>query len=60
MSKFFYNSDKDPREKAFYCDRVQNSHNAQKKVNKRPYWLVKTRHIFILWFEQGHLDPVNL
>ena len=43
MSKFFYNKqsdNKDLREEAFYCDRVQNSYNAQKKGNKRPYWLV--------------------
>ena len=27
----FREHDKDLREEAFYCDRVQNSHNAQKK-----------------------------
>ena len=27
---------KDLRGEAFYCDRVQNSHNAQKKGNKSP------------------------
>ena len=37
------------------CDRVQNSHNAQKKGNKCPYWLVKNTAHFILWFEREHL-----
>ena len=36
------------REEAFYCDREQNSHNAQKKVNKRRYWLVKNTPHFML------------
>ena len=51
----FREHDKDLREEAFYCDRVQNSHNAQKKVNKRPYWLVKNTPHFILLFERVHL-----
>ena len=45
----------DLREEAFYCDRVQNSHNAQKKGNKSPYWLVKNTLHLILWFEREQL-----
>ena len=41
--------------KAWASDKVQNSHNAQKKVNKRPYWLVKITPHFILWFERQRL-----
>ena len=54
MSKFFYNRETTILVEAFYCDRVQNSHNAQ-KVNKGPYWLVKNTTHFIRWFEREHL-----
>ena len=46
-------------EEAFYCDREQNSHNAQKKVNKRPYWLVKNTPHFILWFKRELLSQLT-
>ena len=41
----FREHDKDLREEAFYCDRVQNSHNAQKKEPKVPIGCSKIRHI---------------
>ena len=51
----FREHDKDLREEAFYCDRVQNSHNAQKKGTKGPYLLFKNTPHFILLFERVHL-----
>ena len=48
MSKFFYN-----RVATRICAKkpfIENSHYAPKKVNKRPYWLVKNMPRFILWF----------
>ena len=47
------------REEAFSFDREQNSHNAQKKVNKRRYWLVKNTPHFTLWFEREHLSQLT-
>ena len=44
----------------FYCDRMQNSHNAPKKVNKLPYWLVENTPHFILWFEREHLIQLTV
>ena len=41
----FGEHDKDLREEAFYCDRVQNSHNALKKEPNVPIGCSKTRHI---------------
>ena len=56
MSKFFYN-----RAATGICAKkpfiviewkILTTH---KKVNKRPYWLVKNTPHFILWFEREHL-----
>ena len=41
----FGEHDKDLREEAFHCDKVQNSHNAQKKEPNVPIGWSKTRHI---------------
>ena len=61
MSKFFYNKqsdNKDLREEAFYCDRVQNSHNAQK--SKQTSLLAGQKHATfytLVWART--FDPVN-
>ena len=56
MSKFFYNraTTRICAKKPFIvieC-KILTTH---KKVNKRPYWLVKNTPHFILWFEREHL-----
>ena len=52
----FLSDNKDLREEAFHCDRVQNSQTAQKKWKNVPIDWSKTRHILYfglsvnIWF----------
>ena len=53
MSKFVYN-----RATTRICAKkpfIENSHYAQKKVNKRPYWLVKNTPHLLFWFQREHV-----
>ena len=53
MSKFVYN-----RATTRICAKkpfIENSHYAQKKVNKRPYWLIKNASHLLLWFQREHV-----
>ena len=50
----------DLRKDAFFIVIERKILKMHKKVNKRAYWLVKTRHIFILWFEREHLIQLTM
>ena len=54
----FGEHDKDLREEAFYCDRVQNSHNAQKR--NQTSQLAGQKHATSYTFVGANtFDPVN-
>ena len=54
----FREHDKDLREEAFYCDRVQNSHNAQKR-NQTSLLAVQKHATFYTFVWASTFEQVN-
>ena len=61
MSKFFYNraTTRICAKKPFIVIECKILTTHKKKVNKRPYWLVKNTPHFILWFELENLSQLT-